>query len=156
MRKSSSRRLTQIGLSLILLGCLQSSCATAPREAAPLDIERTPSTNTLPAGPPTLSKVAYENVLTQSPGHFFQRMPVTPVLTGRKFVGYSILALYGDARPHPEGVFVGDIVTRVNGTEINTPEKFHQAWKAARGRRTLEVEVFRENTLRRITYRIID
>ena len=156
MRKSSSRRLTRIGLGLFLIGCFNTGCSTVPREAAPLDIQRAPKTRTLPAGPPTLSKVAYENVLTQSPGHFFQRMPVTPVLTGRKFVGYSILALYGDASPHPEGVFVGDIVTRVNGTEINTPDKFHQAWKAARGRRTLEIEVFRDNTLRRITYRIID
>ena len=83
-------------------------------------------------------------------------MPVTPMLVGRKFIGYSIQALYGDAKPHPEGIFVGDVVTRVNGKEINTPDKFHQAWTSAKGRRTLEIEVIRNNTVRTVTYRILN
>ena len=83
-------------------------------------------------------------------------MPVSPVLIGRKFIGYSVLALYADAKPHAEGVLVGDIVARVNGVSINTPDAFHKAWLAARGRRTLEVEVLRDNQVYKVTYRIID
>ena len=157
MCESFTRRLRRVGATLLLASALLvASCSTAPREAAPLDIESAPDSQILPAGPPTISKVAYENALAQSPGHFFQRMPVTPVLAGKRFIGYSVIALYGDVAPHPEGVFIGDVVTKVNGLEINTPDNFHKAWVAARGRRTLTVDVLRNNTSRRITYRIID
>ena len=156
MCESITRRLRRVGTTLVLASAVLASCSTAPREAAPLDIERAPDSQSLPAGPPPISKVAYANALAQSPGHFFQRMPVTPVLAGKRFIGYSVIALYGDVAPHPEGVFIGDVVTKVNGLAINTPDNFHRAWVAARGRRTLTVDVLRNNTARRITYRIID
>ena len=156
MCKSSPGRFSRVITSASIAVMCLIGCSNAPREAAPLDIERAAKRDILPASPPTIRRVAYENVLSQSPGHFFQRMPVSPVLIGKKFIGYSVLALYAGAKSHAEGVLVGDIVARVNGLSINTPDAFHKAWLAARGRRILEVEVLRDNEVRKVTYRIID
>ena len=139
-------------------------CAVGPREAAPLDIEREPKarkararkTALVPNGPPTIRRTDYDNVLSQSPGHFFQRMPVNPVISGRQFIGYAILSLYAGVSPHPDGLYVGDIVVRVNGAEINTPDSFHMVWTNAKGRQSLEIDILRDNAPRRITYRIVE
>ena len=156
MRNSPTRRINRLAKVIVISGCLWASCSNAPHATAPTQDKVAADRPRVPAAPPTLKRLHYENVLSQSPGHFFQRMPVEPALRSGQFVGYAVIALYGDSAPHPEGVHLGDIITRVNGSEINTPERFHKVWVEAKGRRLRDVEVLRENTVRKITYRIID
>ncbi|MFT5429514.1 MAG: type II secretory pathway component PulC [Myxococcota bacterium] len=142
-----------MGIIVLVLGLTQ--CATTePREAEPLQIERKPAK--VDYGPLVLQRTGLQDVLSKGPGRFFERMPVTPHLVGRRFVGYRVLELYGRAKSHPDGVFVGDIVTQVNTLPVSRPSEFMKVWNSAGERGTLVVDLIRGGERREITYRIMD
>ena len=139
----------------VLVAVLGPACSgISKREADPIDIERVPKSTPLP--PPAITRAALTDVLSRSPGSFLQRMPVRPALQGGRFLGFEVLALYGNAPPHPDGVHVGDIVTEVNGVRIVRPAHLMKLWRGLRRADQVDVSVIRRGNPVRVTYRIID
>lgn len=136
--------------AIFALGCT----TTSPREAEPLRIERP-----APApkrGPLELKRSSLQDVIAKGPGRFFERMPVTPHLVGRRFVGYRILELYGRAKGHPQGVHVGDVVTQINALPVSRPDEFMKVWADAAEQDTLVVDLIRGSQRHEIVYKIVD
>jgi type II secretory pathway component PulC len=129
-------------------------CATAPREAAPLNIKRVPPKRH--AQPLIIKKRFLYDVLNRGPGRFFERMPVTPHRMQGRFVGFQIMQLYGRAAPNPDGIHVGDVVTAVNGISIRKPDHFMRVWDGLKKARTISIDLIRNSRPRRVTYRIVD
>lgn len=150
----SGRAVQVAAVALVGLSMLTACGTTSPREAEPLQIEReAPKARTAPL---VIQRSALMDVIAKGPGRFFERMPVTPHLVGRRFLGYRVLELYGRAGPHPDGVHVGDVVTQVNAMPVSRPDEFMKVWKSAPERDSLVVDVLRGDRRLEITYRIVD
>ena len=135
-------------LALVLV-----ACGPHAHEAEPIDIEELrPPTRQF--GPPTISRAVLEEVLSRGPGRFFERMPVRPVRTGSKFVGYEIVELYGNAVPHPDGLRPGDVVLAVNGHPVARPEQFMSLWQQVKSAAEIRVDLLRKGEKRVVAYRI--
>lgn len=141
-------RFLLIGMLVATLGC-----ATAPQEAAPLNIVRTPPK--APPRPLVIERRTLNAVLAQGPGRFLQSIRVQPARIKGSFIGFQILRLYGGQAPHPEGVHVGDIVTAVNGTSIRHPDDLMNVWSKLKKTNSVRIDIIRKRRPLRITYRII-
>ena len=138
---------------ILLVG--MSSCATTTREAAPLNTQEL-STPKAVVRPLNIQRVKLTQVLSGGPGRFFQQMPVMPFKKAGRFLGFQIMAMYGDNIPHPQGVQVGDIVTAVNGKAVTTPDQFIKVWNGMNKAQVLRVELVRNEEALRIEYPIVE
>lgn len=68
---------------------------------------------------------------------------VRPALVKGRFVGFRITRFIDPQLAANPAIRVGDVLTRVNGLAIERPEQFMKAWAAARGAKTLKIEVLR-------------
>ena len=143
-------------IALIVITCLGllGGCSTAPREAAPIQIERPPPM--APIEPPAIRRAALQDVLQKGAGRFFARMPVAPHRVGNRLIGHRVLTLYAEAEAHPAGVHVGDVVTAVNGLPIARPEQFMRVWSQLARAESIAVDVLRDQQPVRIVYDIVD
>ncbi len=140
---------------LLLSIALTPGCATIPREADPLPIERIAKPKPVP--PLIIRRAHLHEVLRKGPGRFLARTPVEPARTsGRRFVGFRLLALYGGGAPHPDGLHVGDVVTAINEMPIARPEQFMKVWQVVAHAPAIEIDVIRDRRPIRVTYRIVD
>jgi type II secretory pathway component PulC len=140
---------------VVLLALVMASCATTSREAEPLNIQELTPAKSAPA-PLVIQRVKLNQVLSRGPGRFFQRMPILPYKKAGRFVGFQIVALYGQAAPHPNGLHVGDVVTAVIGKAVTTPDQFMKVWQTMRKAQTLSIELVRNDRPLRIDYPIVE
>jgi S1-C subfamily serine protease len=127
-----------------------SSAATAaPAEAA--------ATTSVVGANGTLSRAAILPVLDAGLGRFLQGVSTEQVLEGGRFVGFRVLALYpNDARFRAVDLRAGDIVTRVNGTSIERPERAFEVWNGLRVASELVVDYRRGTEARTLRFAIVD
>jgi hypothetical protein len=78
-------------------------------------------------------------------------------MRGGKFFGFRILKFKGDPG-FWTGVDLapGDVVTRVNGFSVGTPDEAHDALQSLDVSSELKVEFEREGKLRELRYSIVD
>jgi hypothetical protein len=131
----------------LALGLGSAGCASS---AAPLQLE--PAAAAPPAVPPGhLSRVDVDRVLvTQGPPWVLSRVISEEVLgKDGKFVGWRLLGV-------PEewsGVDVkpGDVVMRVNGLPVETPDQAWDAWKSVARSADLKLAVMRDGAARQVS-----
>lgn len=141
---------------LLVLGL--TGCATQQYTIEEPDNSSTPSAQHDAAQPSVVDRTILDAVLSDGPGRFLQRMPVAPQRKNNAFIGFRILALYGqpsDAEPTANGVHVGDVVTAVNGISIRRPDDLMRVWKGLRNARQIVVDVQRHSKPLRLIYPII-
>ena len=152
---SSMRRLIAFVFVIGVLG----SCATT-QNADLLPLEPAVSTTADDGSEPLVfDRLILDAVLSDGPGRFLQRMPVQPAHSKEGFLGYRVLALYGQdaqSQPHPDGVYVGDVVTAVNGVSIRRPGDLMKIWNSLPEAKHVVVDVQREAKHIRITIPIVN
>jgi|GEM_PF-4834169 type II secretory pathway component PulC len=142
--------------ALLVVGL--TGCATQQYTTEEPTISSTSSAQVEATPPSVVDRTILDAVLSDGPGRFLQRMPVTPQRQGNAFIGFRILALYGqspDAEPAANGVHVGDVVTAVNGVSIRRPDDLMRVWKGLRNARQIVVDVKRRSKLLRLIYPIV-
>jgi type II secretory pathway component PulC len=107
-----------------------------------------------------LKRADVHSAVVAGVGAFLQHVDVDvehPVMRGGKFFGYRILKFKGDPS-FWDGVDLGpgDIVTRVNGFSVGTPDEAHEALQSLDVSSELKVEFERAGKLRELRYAIID
>lgn len=138
----------------LLAAVLVSACAGPAREAEPIRIEEVgPPPD---PGPPRIQRAVLADVLSRGPGRFLERMPVVPERSGKTFLGYKVLELYGRTPPHPRGLRPGDVVVTVNGIAVSRPEHLMRVWDGLKAADAIDVDVLRDGGRERITYLIVD
>jgi type II secretory pathway component PulC len=145
--------LTSALLVLVLTGC-----ATQQYNFEEPAVSSTASSQVDATPPSVVDRTILDAVLSDGPGRFLQRMPVTPQRQGNAFIGFRILALYGqppDAEPTVNGVHVGDVVTAVNGISIRRPDDLMRVWNGLRNARQIVVDVKRRSKPLRVIYPIV-
>ncbi len=106
--------------------------AEAPGYPNDRSMDDLPGSSPAPSSLPPLSQGhlwRYDVMKVISPGlgEFLQRVEVKEVLQGGRFHGWSIVALKGEpAFWQGVGLAPGDVVTRVNGSEIGHYEKAYE------------------------------
>jgi hypothetical protein len=106
----------------------------------------------MPAVPPGhLSRVEVDRVLvTQGPPWVLRRVICEEVLRNDgKFSGWRLASVPDewsgiDLKP-------GDVVTRVNGLPLETPDEAWEAWKSVAGAAELKITVMRDGAARQVT-----
>ena len=131
-----------MSLRLLLPALLLVACAhnPPPPPAAPPVVEAPPQ----PAAVPRrgeLTRAALDRTLDAGPGAFLGTVSVRVVSSGRRFVGWEVLALdpdYADAGFHP-----GDVIVRVNGRSIERPDDLTVLWDSLRTAREIVFDIRR-------------
>lgn len=148
------RKLWLTGLVLCACGGAQ---AEVPAPKAPAPKARKAAAPEEPAPPPgALWRSDVTDALDAGLGVFLQRVSVEPQVRGGRFYGWRIVEL----RPADwwEGVDLepGDVVTQVNGMEIERETEAFAAFESVRTTDKLRVSYRRGGEDRSLVYRIID
>ncbi len=143
---------------LILIGCFGGCATTHGSDILPNEPALIPSEDST-VEPLVVDRLILDAVLSDGPGRFLQRMPVQPTHSSKGFVGYRILALYGqdaETQAHPDGVHVGDVVTAVNGVSIRRPGDLMTIWNNLPEAKRVVVDVQRNSRAVRINIPIVN
>jgi len=92
--------------------------------------------------PGTLARAQVVAVVDQGLGRWLGNVDVSPVRREGRFVGWRIEALdnpcYREA-----GILVGDVITRINGSALETPEQANQVFLGLKTAPRLKVDLLR-------------
>ena len=106
-----------------------------------------------PDAPPVkdLRRADVQRTLREGLGAFLQRVEVEEAMEGGKFKGFRIRALHGDGW---KGVDLqpGDVVTRVNGFSVESPDTALEAFRSLDVASELRVDYEREGAPRALRY----
>lgn len=153
-------------LALVVSGC-QAANKPSPRSAAAEDTfwtavhrekqaARHEETSKRTGG--TLQRAELVGFLERGPAHLLGQVPVMPVLDAeQQLIGYRIEAFFPDSPVfHRVDIASGDVVTAVNGVRIERPEHLFELYEALRTAPRLQIDVMRDDTLRTLTWEIVD
>lgn len=147
------RRLRPSSVPLLLTVLTLAACGgeplPEPRSRAPAD----GSELDLPKG--SLSRADVIAVVDAGLGRFLQRVRVEPSLEEGRFVGFRVLELVPPGFWAQTDLEPGDVVTHVNETPIENPERAHAVFESLREAQVLKVRVLREGQERFLTFRIV-
>jgi hypothetical protein len=135
--------------ALVLAAC--SHREAQPTPAAPAAPKAAPAAQAGPAAPPGhLLRAEVDRVLvTQGPPWILRRALVEEVIKrDGKFAGWRLVGLPEewsaiDLKP-------GDIVTRVNGLAIETPDEAWEAWRSVASATDLKITVTRDGAAKQV------
>lgn len=82
------------------------------------------------------------------------KIRVAPNYRGRKGQGWKVLALHPTSLFAQIGLKRGDVIHRVNGRDLLTPENAHTLFRELRDESELNVEIMRKGRLRSLHYEI--
>ena len=140
-------------LAFALVGC-GGSVATAPPPAAPTPVAATKlEAPKVKAAPGHLSRAEVDAVIQKNgPPWVLQRVVPEEVFREGKFVGWKILSMPKewstlDLQP-------GDVVTRVNGMQLERPENMWSAWTSLAVSSELKIAYERDGTPRELVLQI--
>jgi hypothetical protein len=147
----SSPRVPLLAASLALALALGSAACAAKHAPPPAPPPRPPVAEApaRPAVPPGhLARVDVDRVLTtQGPPWVLRRVISEEVmLANGKFSGWRLVGLPEEWRDID--IRPGDVVTRVNGLPIETPDQFWEAWKSVAGALELKISLMRDGAPR--------
>jgi S1-C subfamily serine protease len=109
------------------------------------------------AGERRLHRSALVRTVDQGLGRWLAGVGVTAVRDQGRFQGWRVERLhpgdpcFGDVDLRP-----GDIVTRVNGSNLERPEQANQIFQGLRTAPRLQIERLRDGSTRTLTYEIVD
>jgi S1-C subfamily serine protease len=144
---------------LLLVACLV-ACGPAPRPASP-------GPASMPASAPASQRTP-TGVITRAELLGFLNQPMQtlivnvvvdryPSARAKRFRGWRIREFFpGDARFANVDIKPGDVVLRVNGRLLETPDHLNDAWNALKTARVLVVETQRAGKPRTLSWRIVD
>jgi hypothetical protein len=145
---SSPHPLLAASLALALGSAACGSPPPPSAPAAPLPKAEGPSRPVVPPG--HLARADVDRILTtQGPPWVLRRvLPEEVMAANGKFSGWRLVGLPEewkeiDLRP-------GDIVTRVNGLPIETPDQFWEAWKSVAAATELKINLMRDGAARQL------
>lgn len=106
----------------------------------------------------TLARQDLIEFLDRGPAHLLAQVPVMPVLDdANELLGFRIEAFFPDAPDfHHVDLVRGDLVTAINGLRIERPEHLFDLYQDLRTAPRLQIDVIRKDTLRTLTWEIID
>jgi len=161
--------LTTLGVTMMMMALLAAAtaCGSPPALEAPVQDSfwsgvRTSKQATEVVEVPkvsggTLQRSEVLDFLENGPATLLRSVPVTPVLEGDALVGYQIDDFFvNDSRFERIDLQRGDIVTAVNQDRLLRPEDLFAVWESLRAAPRLQIDVIRENTLRTLTWEIVD
>ncbi len=147
-----------------LLAVLLAGCATArPEDVAFDQINWSQATRvpTAPApehpeadpGPVALTRRVLTDAATRGLGHLLSEVDVTPVVVSGRFVGFRLLGALNLRRWRRAGadLMPGDVIVRINGMDIDRPERATACLAAVRDATELRVELLRHGEPRTVT-----
>jgi hypothetical protein len=144
-------RCAVLAVSALALGACASS--SAPPKAAPAAHASAASPGPKPPEPPALppgrlARADIDRVLTgQGPQWVLRRVMTEEVMRhDGKFAGWRLVGLPEEWR----GVDLrpGDVVSRVNGLPLETPDQFFEAWKSMAKALELKIDLTRDDVAR--------
>jgi len=105
-----------------------------------------------------LTRAMIEQTVSQGLGAFLSRVSVSPVLDGRRFVGFRLDAAEDlDAwRAAGADLRIGDVIQRINGQSIERPEQAMLAFNQLRIAQGIEVVGLRGSVPFRVYSPIVD
>jgi len=150
-----------LGLALPLLGC--GPAFTGLPEEGPL-VEGSgpgfdPLRATLEPGEArgSLQRQEVDEGLRLGPQAFLAQVRVTPASLEGRFVGFRLEELFpGDPRFAGLDLHPGDVITRVNGRPIESPDQFLGLWESLKTSPSLAVEYLRGGMVRVLRWQIVD
>ena len=105
----------------------------------------------------TLDRAEVVAFLDQGPAQMLSQVPVMPLLDGEDLLGYRLEAFFpGNPMFQDVDMQMGDVVVSVNGRRIVRPDDLFQVWEALRTAPYLQIDVIRDNTLRTLSWDIVD
>lgn len=152
--------------SLGLCGCASSppnrttapptSPSAAPTHPAPVRAtepaaQPEPLTERTIDGRVVVSRRALRQLQARGPHWLLERVTVRPRLKRGRFIGWRIVRYAGPGQLDP-----GDIVVRVNGSTLERPEQFMQAWTALPTRDKLVIELLQRGKPTRLQFDVVD
>jgi S1-C subfamily serine protease len=156
MRRPSSSALLAPALALVLsTGACASTEAPPPKQPArppvAAAVAPAPPAAPPPSAPSRLARADVDRVLTtQGPPWVLRRIVSEEVMkSDGKFAGWRLVGLPDewrgiDLRP-------GDVVTRVNGLPLETPDQAWDAWKSVAKAPELKISLVRDGAPRELT-----
>lgn len=153
-----------------LTGCAHGRREPAPSPPAPPPASLAPAETTSPPVAPTTTterirpphtiyRDELEQALAAGPGWLLRQLEPTPHRSRGRFVGWTINAVFPDA---PElcapgcDLVVGDVILRVNGESLETPDAFSRAFERAHAWTSLELVRLRDGTSEHVLFRVLD
>jgi general secretion pathway protein C len=92
---------------------------------------------------------AFENM-----NHLLTQVRMVPNFKDGQPDGFKLLSIKGGSLIHRSGFRDGDIIKRVNGIEIDSPEKAFEVYEQVRNEPTITVEIMRGGKRRTFTYEV--
>jgi len=140
-----------IAASALVLGACASSAPPPKAQPTPAPTAAAPAAPTPPpVAPGHLARVEVDRVLTtQGPPWLLRRVMSEEVLRhDGKFAGWRLVGLPEEWR----GVDLkpGDVVSRVNGLPLETPDQFWEAWKSVAKATQIKIDLSRDGVARQV------
>jgi general secretion pathway protein C len=99
--------------------------------------------------PPEDLRNAFENM-----NHLLTQVRMVPNFNNGEPDGFKLLSVKGGSLIHRSGLRDGDIIKRVNGTEIDTPERAFEVYEQVKNEPVITVEILRGGRSRTLTYEV--
>ena len=110
--------------------------------------------------PVTVTRTALAGFLDMTLHAFTARVRVAPVLdragAGARFLGWRVVAIDPELRCGPLGIREGDVVTRVNGLSIETPDEAQAVWDSLYEATSIAVGIIRGGVEEPVTLTVGD
>jgi general secretion pathway protein C len=92
---------------------------------------------------------AFENM-----NHLLTQVRMVPNFKDGEPDGFKLLSIKGGSLVHRSGLRDGDIIKRVNGIEIDSPEKAFEVYEQVKNEPVITVEIVRRGKSRTFTYEV--
>ncbi len=99
--------------------------------------------------PPEDLRNAFENM-----NHLLTQVRMVPNFKDGEPDGFKLLSIKGGSLVHRSGLRDGDIIKRVNGIEIDSPEKAFEVYEQVKSEPVITVEIVRGRKSRTFTYEV--
>jgi len=143
------------GLLLVVAACAKEPLLDAkmPAPESATEVEKQPVAREAEVPKGAVGRAFLDHVLEEGPGWLLEKVPVDEVVVAGKFVGWKVLELPaewsgGELRP-------GDVVTRLNGMTLETPNEFWSAWTTLGVASELKLEYRRGEEARALSMPIV-
>jgi hypothetical protein len=132
-------------------------------------VEKEPVANAEPVAPParpeappgkglrsgTIERAHLLEVLDKGPGAFLRQFEVTPLMDGRRFVGWQLVQLLDPQSPLRDvDVVPQDVLLAVNDKPISRPDQLQAVWDSLRTANEVRALVWRGDTKLELAFAI--
>ena len=127
---------------------------TAPVLEQPASEPAAVAVSSTPGQNQQIRRSTLDIVLAQGPSYPLRLVRVKPYRLQGKMVGHQITEFTSrnaQAAVMPS-LMVGDVITHLNGSSLNTPKDYHDAWTRLKGASVIQVHLIRNNKTAVVTW----